>query len=194
METMPTFPISFLLQWKICLHYFTSTHLSWFGSHSSQGLWSYHFHASQSWIVHFSLFYWIIPVNTHKSSYISWPHVSPCYHPIFYIHCLHFFVSLSHPKGSSVPSPSLLLLSPRSPRLASLLSTVMVTCWLSLIQSLGTSPNSGLSWVSLSFWDAFFLFMPVAALSPACLLLLRLLVNNFINSYFSITPLRFRVS
>ena len=90
-------------------------------------------------------------------------------------------------------SPSLLLLFPRSPRLASLLSTVMVTCWVSLIQSLGNSPHFGLGWLSLSFGDVFFLFMLVEALSPDCLPLLGLLVNNFINSSFSVTPLKFRV-
>ena len=173
---MLTFPIFFLLKWKNCFHYCKSTHLSWFGSHFlSRAL--------------------VLPSSPLSPELSTFPSPLDCSHqhtrillyfltlclpmlpPCFYIHCLHFFISLSHSKGSSVSSTSLLLLFSRSPRLASMMSVVMVTCRTHFIQPLGNSQNFRLSWVSPSFWDAFFLLVPVTTHSPDWLLLLRLLIN-----------------
>lgn len=52
-------------------------------------------------------------------------------------------------------------------------------------------------WSRLSisfFWGCLFSFCARGSTLSWCLLLLRLLVNNFISSSFSVTPLKFRVS
>lgn len=134
---MLTFPIFFLSKWKNCFHYCKSTRLSWFGSHFlSRALILRYFPLSAELTTFPS------PLNcSHQHTHIllyflilCLPMLLPC----FYIHCLHFFISLSHSKRSSVSSTSLLLLFSRSPRLASMMSTVMVTCRTHFIQPWAT--------------------------------------------------------
>lgn len=121
----------------------------------------------------------IILTNIYTISSISYPTTIHNSYPFFCIRCLHFFISLSHSKRSAVPSTSLLLLFSGWPRLASMLSTVIVICWAHLIQSLGNSQNFGLSWVSLSLGDVFFLLVPVTAHFPDWHLCLSFLRNTY---------------
>lgn len=72
--------------------------------------------ASHSWIFHFSLSTRSFPLHTHIVLYLPSPRCSHSCYPVFvlpfiakligrglYIHCIHFFISLSHSRGSSVP-------------------------------------------------------------------------------------------
>lgn len=178
-----------LLWWKIGFHYLKSTHLSWFGSHFLSRTLVLPFSSHWSWTVHFSF-----STGSFTPTYTILLHfltlrlpMLPSYFPY---HCLHFFISLSHSKG--------LLFLPLPP---DAVSKVTKACFpaghchgylLSFSYSIPRQQSKLLSWLSISFWgDAFLSFYACGSpLSPDCLLLLRLLVNNFINSSFSVTPLR----
>lgn len=169
METMPTFLSSFFYGGKLVSTTLSQPICRGLDLISSRGLWSYHFHASQSWTVHFSF-----STGSFTPTYTILLHflalrlpMLPSYFPYSLSPLLRLLIPLQRVFCSF---PFLLMLYPRSPRLASLLSTVMVTCWVSLIHSLGNSPNFCLGWVSLFWGDAFLSFYacgsPLSWLSP----------------------------